>query len=46
MAYVQETEAAYAEQVRVRLEKQLARRAHELGFELRKIERSAQPAGA
>lgn len=45
MAYVQETEAAYAEQVRVRQEKQLQRRARELGFELRKIEAQAQPAG-
>jgi transposase len=45
MAYVQQSEAAYAEQVRVRLERQLARRARELGYELRKIEPPAQPAG-
>ena len=38
MAYVQQTEAAYAEQVRERLEKQLHRRARELGYELKKVE--------
>jgi transposase len=38
LAYVRQTEADYAEQVRARLEKQLHRRAKELGFELRKIE--------
>jgi hypothetical protein len=38
LAYVHQTEADYAEQVRARLEKQLHRRAKELGFELRKIE--------
>jgi transposase len=43
-AYVQQTEAAYAEQVRERLEKQLRRRARELGFELHKIEPVATPA--
>jgi transposase len=37
VAYVQETEAAYAEQVRQRLEKQLRRRAQELGYALTKI---------
>jgi hypothetical protein len=36
-AYVKQTEEAYAEQVRERLEKQLARRAKELGYELKKI---------
>jgi transposase len=36
LAYVQQEEAAYAEQVRQRLEKQLQRRAHELGFTLTK----------
>jgi hypothetical protein len=36
-------EAAYAEQVRERLEKQLRRRARELGFELKKIEPPAAP---
>jgi transposase len=41
LAYVQQTEAAYAEQVRQRLEKQLQRRAKELGFELKKIEKPA-----
>ncbi len=45
VAYVQETEAAYAEQVRQRQEKQLQRRARELGFELHKIEAQAQAAG-
>ncbi len=45
-AYVKETEQAYAEQVRERLEKQLARRAAELGYELKKIEPpAAAPAG-
>ena len=38
MAYVKQTEAAYAEQVHARLEKQLRRRALELGFEVKKIE--------
>src|SRR6516162_6847477 len=37
LAYVQQTEAAYAEQVRERLERQLQRRAHELGYVLTKI---------
>jgi transposase len=37
-AYVKQTEGAYAEQVRQRLEKQLHRRAKELGFEVKKIE--------
>jgi hypothetical protein len=44
VAYVQQTEAAYAEQVRQRLEKQLHRRAKELGYTLTKIE--APPAVA
>ena len=39
VAYMQREEAAYAEQVRERLEKQLQRRAHELGFELKKIDK-------
>ena len=43
VAYMKQTEAAYAEQVRERLEKQVGRRAHELGYELKKIE---QPASA
>jgi hypothetical protein len=38
VAYVKQTEAAYAQQVRQRLEKQLQRRAKELGYELRQIE--------
>jgi transposase len=43
MAYVKQTEAVYAEQVRARLEKQLRRRARELGFELQKIETPVAP---
>ena len=42
LAYVQQEEAAYAEQVRARLEKQLQRRAKELGFTLTKV--AAEPA--
>lgn len=38
VAYMRKEEAAYAEQVRERLEKQLLRRAQELGYELKKIE--------
>jgi hypothetical protein len=38
MAYVRQTESAYAEQVRERLEKQLHRRALELGFEVTKLD--------
>src|SRR5262245_28295372 len=38
MAYVRQTEEVYAAQVRDRLEKQLHRRAKELGYTLRKIE--------
>jgi hypothetical protein len=41
VAYAQQTEAVYAEQVRERLEKQLQRRAKELGYELKKIEPAA-----
>jgi len=37
MAYMRKEEAAYAEQVRERLEKQLRRRAKELGYELQRI---------
>jgi len=36
-AYVKQEEAAYAEQVRQRTEKQLHRRAKEMGYELKKI---------
>ena len=43
LAYVQQTEAAYAAQVRERLERQLRRRAMELGYELKKIEPPAAP---
>ncbi len=45
-AYVQQEEAAYAEQVRQRLEKQLHRRARELGYELKKIEPSPEAQAA
>jgi len=44
LAYVKQTEAAYAAQVRERLERQLRRRALELGYELRKIELPTLPA--
>jgi transposase len=44
VAYMRQTEKAYAEQVQARLEKQLRRRAAELGYELRKVEPAAQPA--
>jgi transposase len=44
VAYRKQTEQAYAEQVRARLEKQLRRRAAELGHELHKLEPAAQPA--
>jgi hypothetical protein len=37
-AYVQQREEVYAAQVRARLEKQLHRRAKELGYTLTKIE--------
>jgi transposase len=37
IAYMRKEEAAYAEQVRERLEKQLRRRAKELGYELKRI---------
>ena len=43
LAYVKQEEAAYAEQVRQRLEKQLRRRARELGYELTKIEPPVAP---
>ena len=45
MAYVKQTEQDYAEQVRERLEKQLLRRAKELGFEVKRIEAAEGPAG-
>jgi hypothetical protein len=37
-AYVKQTEKQYAAEVRERQEKQLARRAKALGFELKKVE--------
>jgi transposase len=37
LAYLQQTEAAYAEQVRERQERQLQRRARELGFTVHKV---------
>jgi transposase len=37
-SYVKQTEAAYAEQVRERVERSLQRRASELGYELKKLE--------
>jgi transposase len=43
IAYMREQEAVYAEQVRARLEKQLQRRAKELGYELRKIDPPPTP---
>jgi transposase len=46
MGYVKQTEDAYAEQVRERLEKQLRRRAKELGFEVTKVEPPAEPTPA
>ena len=46
VAYVKETEAAYAAHVRERLEKQLRRRTKDLGFELTKIETVAEAAAA
>ena len=44
-AYVKQTEEAYAEQVRARTEKQLRRRARELGYELTKVEPPAPAEG-
>ena len=38
LAYSQQEEAVYAEQVHARLEKKLHRRANELGYEVVKIE--------
>lgn len=46
LAYMKQTEDAYAEQVRERLEKQLRRRAKELGYTLTKTDPPATPAGA
>jgi transposase len=44
LAYVQETEAVYAEQVRERQERQLQRRARALGFTVQKLEPAAAAA--
>src|SRR5206468_7810868 len=47
-AYVKQTEEAYAEQVRGRVERAFHRRAKELGYEVRKVEppdRAEVPAG-
>lgn len=44
VASMRQTEDAYAEQVRARLEKQLRRRAAELGYELHRIDPAAAPA--
>ena len=46
VAYVKREEAAYAEQVRDRLEKQLHRRARELGFEVKRTGPPAEPTTA
>lgn len=46
VAYVKQEEAAYAEQVRARLEKQFQRRAKELGYEVKKIEQAEMPTAA
>ena len=43
-AYVKRTEQAYAREVRERQERQLARRARELGFEVTRVEPQPQPA--
>ena len=42
--YMKQTEEAYAAQVRERLEKQLHRRARELGYTLSKVETTAPTA--
>jgi transposase len=42
IAYMRKEESAYAEQVRDRLEKQLQRRAKELGYELKKLDPPAE----
>jgi transposase len=46
VAYMKQSEQAYAAQVQARLEKQLRRRAHELGFELQPITPPATAAQA
>lgn len=44
VAYMKQTEAAYAQQVKHCLEKQLHRRARQQGYELKKIEPSPSEA--
>jgi len=44
VAYMKQTEDAYAEQVRARMEKQLRRRANEMGYELKPIVPPPEPA--
>ena len=46
LAYSKQEEAAYAEQVRQRLEKQLHRRARELGFQVTRLQPPAAAAEA
>ena len=46
LAYMQKSEEEYAAQVRERLEKQLQRRAKELGYTLTKLDPPAQPSPA
>ena len=45
-AYVKRTEEAHAAEVRERPERQLARRAKELGFEVKRLEAPPDPACA
>ncbi len=45
-AYVKRTEEAYAQEVRERQERQLHRRARELGFEVKRLEPQAEAASA
>jgi hypothetical protein len=46
VAYLKQTEAAYAQQVHQRLEKQFLRRARELGYEVKKIDPVDPPGSA
>jgi transposase len=46
VAYLKQTEQAYADQVRQRQEKQFLRRAKELGYEVKKIEEVEKPESA
>jgi hypothetical protein len=45
-AYVKQTEQQYAEEVRQRQEKQLLRRAREMGYELKRVEPPGEPTPA